>query len=157
MAYIPKEWKDLPSEETPIDAESLNHIEQGVGDLSTSVGDLSTLNTSNKNNLVEAINGIIDYSTEEIVVGTWKDGKKIYRKEVKATYAETQATFDLVSNVSTIVDVSGYCKGSGGSKQFIPMPNAFITLNTSNTVVLNATGMLSVEYDIFLEYTKTTD
>ena len=77
MAYIPKEWKDLPDETTPIQASDLNHIEQGVsnlstdvdtlnanvGDLSTNVdtlntnvGDLNTLNTTDKSSIVGAIN-----------------------------------------------------------------------------------------------------
>ena len=33
MAYTKQEWKDLPDKTTPITAESLNHIEQGIADL----------------------------------------------------------------------------------------------------------------------------
>lgn len=58
MAYTPKNWKDLPDETTPIQASDLNHIEQGIGDLNTSIGDLNTLNTTEKSNLVGAINEV---------------------------------------------------------------------------------------------------
>ena len=65
MAYIPKQWKDLPDETTPIQASDLNHIEQGIGDLNTSVsnlntsiGDLNTLDTTDKSSIVGAINEV---------------------------------------------------------------------------------------------------
>ena len=63
MAYTPKTWKNLPDEETPIKASDLNHIEQGIKEVdtnnntnTTSIGTLSSLKTSAKNNLVAAIN-----------------------------------------------------------------------------------------------------
>ena len=70
MAYIPKKWKNLPDEETPIKASDLNHIEEGIKEIDTNnstntdainentnaIGTLSSLKTSAKNNLVAAIN-----------------------------------------------------------------------------------------------------
>ena len=63
MAYVPKKWKNLPDEETPIKASDLNHIEQGIKEVdtnnntnTTSIGTLSSLKTSAKTNLVTAIN-----------------------------------------------------------------------------------------------------
>ena len=82
MAYIPKQWKDLPDETTPIQASDLNHIEQGIGDLNTSIGDLNTLNTTNKSSIVGAINEVYQnnvYSSDEKIVGKWIDGKPLYR------------------------------------------------------------------------------
>lgn len=70
MAYIPKEWKDLPDETTPIQASDLNHIEQGIGDLNTSVGDLNALNTTEKSNLVGAINEI---NSNVLVKKVWEN------------------------------------------------------------------------------------
>jgi hypothetical protein len=48
----------------------------------SSIGDLTNLETSNKTDLVSAINEInssLDYSTNETIVGTWL-GKTLYRK-----------------------------------------------------------------------------
>lgn len=63
MAYVPKKWENLPDEETPIKASDLNHIEEGIKEVdtnnntnTTSIGTLSQLKTSAKNNLVDAIN-----------------------------------------------------------------------------------------------------
>lgn len=63
MTYVPKNWKNLPDEETPITASDLNHIEEGIKEVdtnntknTTSIGSLSSLKTTAKNNLVAAIN-----------------------------------------------------------------------------------------------------
>lgn len=60
------------------------------------------------------------YSTTEKVVGTWIDGKPIYRKTWSGTItltAETVSDVDLVTPVETIVDSRGmfgyYLSGSG--------------------------------------------
>ena len=58
MAYTKTNWQDLPDTSTPINAENLNKMEQGIYDA----------------------NNIGQYSTSEIAVGTWIDGKTIYRK-----------------------------------------------------------------------------
>ena len=86
-----------------------------------------------------------------------KKKKKKKKKTIKSTYTEKQENFTLLSNISTLVKGYGYCKGSGGTKQFIPMPNAFLQLNSSNQIVLNASNMISIEYEITLEYTKLKD
>lgn len=59
MAYIKKEWKDLPDQTTPINAESLNNIETGIYNNDINIGNLNNLNTVAKDNLVNAINEII--------------------------------------------------------------------------------------------------
>lgn len=63
MTYVPKKWKNLPDEETPITASDLDHIENGIKEVdtnnntnTTSIGSLSSLKTTAKNNLVAAIN-----------------------------------------------------------------------------------------------------
>lgn len=72
MAYTPKNWKDLPDETTPIEAESLNHIEQGLSTLDGSVGDLSSLNTTAKDSLVNAINETNQKSFSELIFTSYK-------------------------------------------------------------------------------------
>jgi hypothetical protein len=56
MAYIKTEWENSPSTKTPINANNLNKIENGIYTNSVDVGELTNLNTENKENLVEAIN-----------------------------------------------------------------------------------------------------
>lgn len=70
MTYVPKKWKNLPDEETPIKASDLNHIEEGIKEIDTNnskntgainentnaIGKLADLKTTVKTNLVNAIN-----------------------------------------------------------------------------------------------------
>lgn len=58
MAYTQKIWKDLPDETTPIKATDLNHIETGIYNNSVDIGTKSELTTTDKTNLVKAINEI---------------------------------------------------------------------------------------------------
>ena len=56
MAYTKTNWVNdsVPA----INATNLNKIEQGIYNNSSNIGDLSSLNTINKNNLVYAINEV---------------------------------------------------------------------------------------------------
>ena len=56
MAYIKTEWENSPSTKTPINANNLNKIENGIYTNSVNIGVLTDLNTETKENLVEAIN-----------------------------------------------------------------------------------------------------
>lgn len=56
MAYIKTEWENSPSTKTPINANNLNKIENGIYTNSVNIGELTDLNTETKESLVEAIN-----------------------------------------------------------------------------------------------------
>lgn len=56
MAYIKTEWENLPSTKTPINANNLNKIENGIYMNSVNIGELTDLTTTNKNSVVGAIN-----------------------------------------------------------------------------------------------------
>lgn len=58
MSYIKTNWQNKPNQSTPINAANLNHIEDGIYDVSTSIGDLNNLNTTEKSNIIGAINEI---------------------------------------------------------------------------------------------------
>lgn len=181
MAYIPKEWKDLPDETTPIQASDLNHIEQGIGDLSTkvdtlntNVGDLSTLNTTEKSNLVGAINDVYQnnvYSTDETVVGKWINGKPIYRKVVelpKITTTNKDVTVNCnINNLDKIINLEGiiYINNSQGDLG-IPLnfynssaqQYSFLTFyRKSPSQIIMRVWTATIGGFAMLYYTKTTD
>ena len=182
MAYTPKEWKDLPDETTPIQASDLNHIEQGIGDLNTSVsnlntsiGDLNTLNTTNKSSIVGAINEVYqnnEYSTEEKIVGKWIDGKPIYRKVVTAnSYIEKLNTG--ISNLETMIKMEVLVsQSSNGEWRNLPWlfnnNNAigdqswaggfFYRMDSNQLHFQLGSSLKSIKKIVaILEYTKTTD
>lgn len=175
MAYTPKEWKDLPDETTPIQASDLNHIEQGIGDLSTkvdtlntNVGDLSTLNTTNKSNLVGAINEVNSndirrstYTTSEQVIGKWIDGKTLYRKIVSGNVPQSNsypAVATGITNLDKVVSIS-VVLAYGDKRQYftsVRYKNYYLSKENNNKITIVAPD---VEGDATFTicYTKTTN
>lgn len=113
------------------------------------------------------------YSTEEVRIGTWIDGKPLYRKVVQFTTPSTVNTYPLVANTGLdgiyLVSIFGATTDIYGSKISIPF-----VLHSSSTdirtvmVNTNSSGSelyASVSNSVFanrqahvvLEYTKTTD
>jgi hypothetical protein len=58
MVYIETEWENRPSKKTPVNATKLRKIENGIYTNSVNIGDLTDLNTTEKSNLVGAINEV---------------------------------------------------------------------------------------------------
>lgn len=114
------------------------------------------------------VNGLVTYSTDEIRVGTWIDGKPIYRKVASftATSDNAQSLTIPVQNVNMIIEGRFILKGS----DFCAVDHTYI-LSTSNeigkwvftiheadvSVTISKTIQNTGTYYIILEYTKTTD
>lgn len=84
MAYTKYTWANGSS---AVNATNMNHIEQGIYDnslITDTVGDITTLTTNNKTNVVSAINELKNaevYSNNEIKTNkVWINNKPIYRK-----------------------------------------------------------------------------
>jgi hypothetical protein len=145
--------------------------------LDNEIGDLSELETENKDNTVDAINelkGNIDtldergiYSTTEKVIGTWADGKPLYRIVLNATTPSTGDTSTTIvstlpNNIDNITKLDG----------MILDQSARFTINSyfSNTYYISTfydpsvginckvgSNLTSRTCKIIIEYTKTTD
>ena len=81
-------------------------------------GNLENLTTTDKTNLVSAINevnGKDTYSTNEIAIGTWVDGKTIYRKTITlGVVGTTEKGFKAgISNLKEVVSMQGMVQWSG--------------------------------------------
>lgn len=106
------------------------------------------------------------YSTEEIVVGTWIDGKPIYRVVMIGTTPSaintTQTAAASWTNMECLVDVKGSIVGSVSYptiKRPITDTSVFAvwpTAVTLNMRVLSA-EYISRPFYMAVEYTKTTD
>lgn len=95
--YIPEEWEDYPSEETPIDAESLNHIEQGISNNSE---DIEAINEE-----IEAINEDITNTTRYRVVSEFtgevpQRDADLLGGHVPSYYATKQQLDDEVAEIN---------------------------------------------------------
>lgn len=115
-----------------------------------------------------------EYSTEEKVVGTWIDGKPLYRKSFVFTkgthYSSNSTTINHnIANIDEIINVNVMSSGSTG--YFRPLPWAYYTTQSDSKYyggiavsksvfkVEMGTSLYSdaTKLNITVEYTKTTD
>ena len=103
------------------------------------------------------------YSTDETVIGTWINGKPLYRKRIKASVKQgVQKIYDVSNmNLDDIIRMNGSISQSEGSIVHIPYgtsSNDFAVVyypKSSNQIEVNTSRAGIV--NIILEYTKTTD
>ena len=101
------------------------------------------------------------YSTTEEVVGTWIDGKNIYRKVIKFPIIKHGMT--VLTNVDHIINVGGYFNWNGAMQHQYNFPyndNDIVTwIGVDNNIVkiyTNYTNDTLINLVLCLEYTKTT-
>ena len=103
------------------------------------------------------------YSTDETVIGTWIDGKPLYRKIIKASVNQgVQKIYDVSNmNLDDIIRMDGSISQSEGSIVSLPYgtsSNDFAVVyypKSSNQIEVNTSRAGIV--NIIFEYTKTTD
>lgn len=115
------------------------------------------------------------YSTEETRIGTWIDGKALYRMVIETKTGDTINTVNrLVSwksiGVEKLVNISGICYQSTGTMVCYPFYYGLLNDGTTveyGVVYCQSSGYIverhgthtndSQPFIIILEYTKTTD
>lgn len=136
------------------------------------------INANNLNNNFNYLDGKNDYSTDEIVIGKWKNNKPIYRKCFSGTYTSLteRSTIVLINdNIESIIDVKGSYSpnsvtpnlsvlssimiGTGGEQNAI---DAYFGIRTQNNQLQALQSSTSYNgqtgsYDICVEYTKVVD
>jgi microcystin-dependent protein len=144
---------------------------QSAGIVATVVDGLNSISATNalSANQGRILNDRFNYSTEEKVVGTWIDGKPIYRKVIdfgifpNSTHKEVQHN---ISNLQNFVKIDGIAiRNDNNFWQAIPLTyrNADTGYNTSLTATQSKV-VITCDADrsmfngyVILEYTKTTD
>ena len=126
-----------------------------------------TSRTSSNNDTYSCnyINSLNDYSTSETRIGTWIDGKPLYRKVYKITSGlstRTEYTLDLASlNIDLLIRLDGF-EHSNAFKH-IPMnfynngDYNYMFYGFSHNKVYYKFNWDASEVYFILEYTKTTD
>ena len=186
MSYTKTNWTST----TPINTTNLNKIEEGISandtgntNNATNIGTLSNLNTTEKSNLVGAINEVntndirrSTYSTDEQVIGTWIDGKPLYRKTITFTTTikanETTSIAHNITNVKNIfIDFStSFMEANIGATNYLSYSFPLIGYESStNDKVFCYSTITNIKFysnggwatnwtkHITLKYTKTTD
>lgn len=115
------------------------------------------------------VDGFLKYSTDEIVVGEWIDGKPIYRKVVYLgncpSASGNKSVEHGIENIERYTAIYGFASWPHGSYQTlpyvsVPSPNTSITLMSDGVGAISiSVGMnrSTVTVTAILEYTKTTD
>lgn len=131
--------------------------------VNTTTGDLEELETTDKTDLVSAINELNtninslddrdNYSTTEKVIGTWIDGKPLYRKVYSISGDMTASAWTTLVSISNVdILIKGLMGGS---------PNNCVWNDVDLRVVndnLQYYCPLTHAYTwVIVEYTKTTD
>ena len=139
--------------------------------------DSSTIRVVQNSNNISLASNANEYSTTETVIGTWIDGKPLYRKVIKVTSIDSaNNNYDVaisISNLNEIVNIGGVIKITG-TNTYKPVT----TIYTDNSNAINSifsfsvyaitNSYISLSYGnwwkeifdkayIILEYTKTTD
>ena len=170
-------FKNLPDTSTSLSASTLNQMQDNIesaiedveGVIPTIENSLDSDSTTNGTS-VHATKLLNTYSTNELKIGTWIDGKPIYRKTITTT--STSITTDI-TNFDTIISAKGMVyisESPGDGWQPIPRVTSDVSTfgigignirNTNN--VLTAVLYIGTNYGsignayITFEYTKTTD
>lgn len=175
MNYTKTVWKDLPDTSTPITADRLNNIEDGVEYLfenESKQGINEYSESTNDSYSCNYVNGVNTYSTDEIRVGTWMN-KPLYRKVYSFSALSGNNSYTLnpaPSNVDKMwFDLSGtYLEESNGTiRQGIDSSAVDSAFDFSARVVSNTRAFVNIlvggsVYNgstiyVTLLYTKTTD
>lgn len=143
---------------------------QSAGIVATVVDGLNSISATNalSANQGRILNDRFNYSTEEKVVGTWIDGKPIYRKVINfgaLPNATTKRVAHNISNLKSIIKIEGIADRGDGFFQSIPLvyrssDNAYnASLAIEGTDISIQTNQDRSEFSgyVTLEYTKTTD
>lgn len=109
---------------------------------------------------IKAVNDILTRSTEEQRVGSWIDGKPLYRRVLTGNIQTSNKIFGTITNYKEIIKYDGICYVSS-TGQWIPFSSGGkFTFSVNNEGVLarvsdaNVAGSLCY---LIIEYTKTTD
>ena len=120
----------------------------------------------------EALKNLNNYSTNEIRIGTWINGKPLYRKVIKNNNQECQNGTYIQTNITNFEDIINIygLYNSVGNEVSIPI-NSYVASNNYFRLAFHnvgeSIGLLEVQSSntsssvrkviIVIEYTKTTD
>ena len=139
-------------------------------------GVVDSLNSTSKTDSLSAnmgreLNEKLNYSTDEIVVGTWIDGKPLYRKMVDFGTLPNNSEVSKSHNIANIKHIhinlgetfwcpnsTPYEESTGNSFSLIYTNYIrFFEVNKTNLIIQTVANGTNYHMLVCLEYTKTTD
>lgn len=142
-----------------------DHVHPLQTSVSGNAGTATKLATARKINGVD-FDGTADvydtYSTTETRIGTWIDGKPIYRKVVDFGALPNNSNKSVehgITNLKTVTSIIGVANSSSYRLCLPYLGSASVFIDMDNNVITIAAGSDRSAYSarIIIEYTKTTD
>lgn len=148
--------------------DAIQEVQDVVDDLDTNKLDKTSVKDTYSTSATDTyscnyVNGLETYSTSETRVGTWIDGKPIYRKvvdlgQIQVTTSEKR--YDInIANPDIITSLDIMIKFDNGNLWYRNWHIEELSYKKSNNSILvigNQTATFEKGY-VVLEYTKTTD
>lgn len=164
-------FQNLPNTSTPLNATNLNlmqdNIESAIEDVESVIpaieNSLDSDSTTNGTS-VHATKLLNTYSSNELKIGKWIDGRPIYRKVLTKT-CDGGTTINIAHNISNLNEVTNlryFTFQNAGKYTDIPL-NANNPFSIARITSTKITGTIAQAYDsawelkIIIEYTKYTD
>lgn len=170
MAYTKQTWENLPSTNSPITADRLNHMEDGIYNAYEINNSYSTSQT--KGYSCNYINEKIEdtYSTTETLTNKTFLGSPVYRKILTANSLANDGSLSInhgISNLETVIKCEYFWYDTMDSRWYYGIRyegnnSIYITLGsiTSTQVSLRCAGVdwstRTRDVNIILEYTKSS-
>ena len=137
----------------------------GVIDSLNSTSKTDSLSANMGRELNEKIDAIENYSTEEVVIGKWIDGKPLYRKVLSSTtISDSNVDITLPSNIDFMstdkveIKIGGFSFFSDRYTNERDLIQIFKSNATTLRIVLGDVWKSNFKSAIIvIEYTKTTD
>lgn len=132
--------------------------------LGTEVVDSLDGNETNMSPSVKVVNDRFKYSTNEVIIGTWEDGKNVYRRTIKTTTSNTANTLKVLGIIENLKEIIAHTisyKTNDNIKYLTDNPSeapvifidASNNINESHKSDYFNTSLITIT----LIYTKTTD
>ena len=163
MAYEKTNWTST----TPINTTNLNKMEAGIKQNNDSIDEVK--------NIVNKVDNKFNYSTEEQMIGTWIDGKPLYRKYIDIGNLASSGGRKLINLSDYGIEATNVKKWNvyknDGAGIYSDISSAMVTMSgelvcrtilysTDNQLIIASGTVQDISshtaYAI-LEYIKTTD
>ena len=139
-----------------------------VGDVTTDINDVNKSAVPSAKTVKDYVDEKQTYSTDEVVVGTWINGKPIYRKVINMGDIPSNSSKIInhnIKNIDFVTSISGLGVTSTNHYNIPFSPNEAmfsglsVSIRASSTEISVSTNKVVSGHTIYgiMEYTKTTD
>ena len=166
-------FKNLPDTSTPLNASTLNqmqdNIESAIKDVEYTIPTIENSldgNSTTDAPSVHATKLLNTYSTDEIKIGTWIDGKPLYRKVIESTSGNinVETVVGSINNFEYLKILTGTIVNSENTSVNFPfvfnvnnLGELFMSSDGSINCLVTNGAYANRPIKVIVEYTKTTD